>query len=356
HLEVGHRPAERAPALHEGQRLFEDVRRRTDGPQRERESLPLEVAHDLVEPLPLLAEEVGGGYPAVLERQLAGVAGPPAQLVQLAADGEAGRAALDDEEREALVAPGGVRLHGGDHEVRADAVGDVCLRTVDDVVVPVAPGGGAQAGHIGAGVGLGDAQGADLLALDGGGEEAALLVVAAEQVHGAGGDDELGGQAGGDAPGAAAAQLLEEDGLEEEAGVAAAPDLRVLQAQEAQLAEAEVELAGELAGLLPRAGVRAQLLVHDGPDRAAERLVLFAVQPEAVEHVCGALLEEAPPGFEPGSEGFADPCLTTWLWRQEAALIGAGRRVGQHAAAADSRTPARRGTLAVDPRRAFVSS
>ena len=22
---------------------------------------------------------------------------------------------------------------------------------------------------------------------------------------------------------------------------------------------------------------------------------------------------EAPPGFEPGDEGFADPCLTTWL-------------------------------------------
>ncbi len=23
---------------------------------------------------------------------------------------------------------------------------------------------------------------------------------------------------------------------------------------------------------------------------------------------------EVPPGFEPGNEGFADPCLTTWLW------------------------------------------
>ena len=26
---------------------------------------------------------------------------------------------------------------------------------------------------------------------------------------------------------------------------------------------------------------------------------------------------EAPPGFEPGNEGFADLCLTTWLWRRE---------------------------------------
>ena len=23
---------------------------------------------------------------------------------------------------------------------------------------------------------------------------------------------------------------------------------------------------------------------------------------------------EVPPGFEPGNEGFADLCLTTWLW------------------------------------------
>ncbi len=26
---------------------------------------------------------------------------------------------------------------------------------------------------------------------------------------------------------------------------------------------------------------------------------------------------EAPPGFEPGNQGFADPRLTTWLWRQK---------------------------------------
>ena len=25
---------------------------------------------------------------------------------------------------------------------------------------------------------------------------------------------------------------------------------------------------------------------------------------------------EAPPGFEPGDKGFADPCLTAWPWRR----------------------------------------
>ena len=33
---------------------------------------------------------------------------------------------------------------------------------------------------------------------------------------------------------------------------------------------------------------------------------------------------EATPGFEPGSEGFADPCLTTWLCRQVQIKNGAG--------------------------------
>ena len=33
---------------------------------------------------------------------------------------------------------------------------------------------------------------------------------------------------------------------------------------------------------------------------------------------------EATPGFEPGSEGFADPCLTTWLCRQVSIKNGAG--------------------------------
>ena len=30
----------------------------------------------------------------------------------------------------------------------------------------------------------------------------------------------------------------------------------------------------------------------------------------------GAFME-VPPGFEPGNQGFADPCLTTWLWHRK---------------------------------------
>ena len=34
------------------------------------------------------------------------------------------------------------------------------------------------------------------------------------------------------------------------------------------------------------------------------------------------IILEAPPGFEPGDEGFADPGLTTWLWRHMVARDG----------------------------------
>ena len=44
------------------------------------------------------------------------------------------------------------------------AVGDVELRAVDDPLVAVADGPGAQAGHVGAGVGLGDGDGGHHLA------------------------------------------------------------------------------------------------------------------------------------------------------------------------------------------------
>ena len=30
---------------------------------------------------------------------------------------------------------------------------------------------------------------------------------------------------------------------------------------------------------------------------------------------------EVPPGFEPGRKGFADLCLTTWLWHRQRYIL-----------------------------------
>ena len=41
---------------------------------------------------------------------------------------------------------------------------------------------------------------------------------------------------------------------------------------------------------------------------------------------------EVPPGFEPGNNGFADRCLTTWLWYHMERLTGCGSPVETFAA------------------------
>src|SRR5699024_357055 len=107
--------------------------------------------------------------------------GPPAHLVEFAADLEAGCALLDHQQRHpggpvpaGLV--GGAGAHRGDHVVGAHPGGDVGLGAVDDVVVAVAYRAGAQVAHVRAAVGFGDRQRADLLAGERGCDPAVDLV------------------------------------------------------------------------------------------------------------------------------------------------------------------------------------
>ena len=60
-------------------------------------------------------------------------------------------------------------------------------------------------------------------------------------------------------------------------------------------------------------------------------LQLFAQKRKDSKHFCSESLHlEVTPGFEPGNEGFADPCLTTWLCHRMAertevlSVFGAG--------------------------------
>ena len=49
----------------------------------------------------------------------------------------------------------------------------------------------------------------------------------------------------------------------------------------------------------------------------------FYIKVKNDKQVCLSFFVEVPPGFEPGNEGFADLCLTTWLWHQ---IKWSGRR------------------------------
>ena len=84
-----------------------------------------------------LAEHVRSRHAAVLEDQLARAARTDAELVFLLADREAGRVALDQERRDALVAGAGIDVGEDDEEVGLVAVGDPELAAVEDVVVAV---------------------------------------------------------------------------------------------------------------------------------------------------------------------------------------------------------------------------
>ena len=92
-----------------------------------------------------------------------------------------GRVHRHEEEREAVVAGVRVGLRDEHDDVGAVAVGDVRLRAVDDVLVAVAHRARLDAGDVGAGVGLGDAEAEDLLALDRGHDPLLLLLLGAER-------------------------------------------------------------------------------------------------------------------------------------------------------------------------------
>src|SRR5205085_8393596 len=104
----------------------------------------------------------------------------PAELLELPRYGEALHPLLDHEERDAVVAALLGGLHGGDDEVGAHAVRDEGLRPVHDIAAVHLLRARAEAGDVGARIGLGDAERADLLSGDRGSQPASLLVLGAE--------------------------------------------------------------------------------------------------------------------------------------------------------------------------------
>ena len=177
--------------------------------------------------------------------------------------------------------PSWVVLHGADEEVGADAVGDEGLGSVDEVAAVDPLRGGGDAGDIGAGSRLGDAEGADLLAGDPRDQPALLLLVGAEVEDRRHRDRNVGVEPGGDAAGAAGAgQLLDPDRVVQVGAALAAVLLGELEAEETELGAAPVELTGEFPRLLPLVDVRRDLLADEAADGLPQLLVLLAERRE----------------------------------------------------------------------------
>jgi hypothetical protein len=168
------------------------------------------------------------------------------------------------------------RLYGADEEVSADAVGDEGLGAVDDVAAVDLSGGRSKRRDVGPGAGLGNAQGSDQIPPYRWNQPALLLLLCAESPDRRRRDLRVSPDPGGDAAAAAGAgELLDPDGVVDV--VAALPAVLglVLEAEEAQLAAAVVQLARELPGLVPLLDVGGDLLRDEAANRLPQLLVLL---------------------------------------------------------------------------------
>ena len=159
--------------------LADPVERREDRLRRnQRDPLVVELVGDQLPARVLLADQAGGRHPDVL---VVGGAGVDARHRVHRRPGEALGGGRHDQHRDAAVLLG-LRV-GAHRQPDVVGVGDQAgphLLAVDDVVVAVAHGGGAQRGQVGARAGLGVADREVQLARGDLGQEELLLLVGAE--------------------------------------------------------------------------------------------------------------------------------------------------------------------------------
>ena len=153
---------------------------------RDADTAAVQGGHGDLEALALLAQQVLLGDLHVVEVQLAGGGGTDAHFVVVLFKGKALPALFHDEGGDAP----GTDAGGGDGEdhigVGLAAVGDKDFLAVEEVVVPHVLGGGLGAAGVGAGIGLGQAEGPHLFAGAQIGQILFLLLLIAEGVDGVG--------------------------------------------------------------------------------------------------------------------------------------------------------------------------
>ena len=149
--DIGHDQVERRP--HDAER-----------PAGEHDPLIVEAGHQDPRPLAFRAEEVFGRHLAIGEDELAGLRPAHAELVELARDGEPGRATLDDEGGDAAAPRFHARTGIDDGEVGAWTVGDPHLAAIEDEAVATLLGDEPHRHHVGTCLAFRHGEGAEMLA------------------------------------------------------------------------------------------------------------------------------------------------------------------------------------------------
>ena len=223
-------------------------------------------------PRPSTPSRFSAGTGHSSKRELGGVGGAHAHLVELPAHREAREAALDEEHRDAVVpALGGAvaGARGDEVEIAVDAVGDEGLASGEEIVVAVPHRARRQRRHVGPGAGLGDAERAHRLALDDAGQVLLLLRLGAVAREPGRRHVRVHEHAERHAARPAPRHLLAEHDARQEVAAAATVLDRELEAEQTQLAEPPPERARDPPRFLPGVDVRRDFLVHEGADASA---------------------------------------------------------------------------------------
>lgn len=212
------------------------------------------------------------GDPAVVEDQLPGVHGVPAELLQLRPAAVTGRAGRDIEGGEPFPPVLALARGGQQGDALADVgagVGDEHLGAVDHPTTVPALGGGGDAGGVRAGAGLGETEGSDGLAPGQWGQPALLLLLRAVGQQRQGGDGRVRVPGGGDRL-VGGAQFLHHGHVGHGVGARAAVLLGHQHAHQAEFTELGEDMRRELLVLRPLGRVRADLLGRELADHVLQ--------------------------------------------------------------------------------------
>ena len=237
--------------------------------RRDADAAAVQRRHRDLEALTFLAEQVFLGHLDVVEDQLRGGRGADAHFVVMVAEGEAPPAFFDDKGRDAARAD----IRRGDREyhigIRLGGVSDKDLAAVEQVVVAFVDGGGLGAACIRTGVGLGQAERADLFALCQRNKIFLLLLLGAECENRPRAERHMGGQDNARAA-VHARELLHGDRVAQHIQPGAAIFFGVGQTHIAELAHFLDRFRGEAVFLVHEESLRLDLALRKSADLSAQ--------------------------------------------------------------------------------------